>query len=150
MPLDQSFIGAVSEPVVYEIEKGHIRLFADAIGDPNPIYRDVAAARAAGYRNIPVPPTFPTILRAGAEIRAKMNLDWRYILHGEQEFRYLGDICAGDVITARLKIADIYTKSGGSGKMDFIVQETDCTNQDGRLVMQQRSVTVYRWPKEEK
>lgn len=148
MPLDRSVVGAVSEPAVYEIEKGHVRLFADAIGDPNPIYRDAAAARAAGFRNIPIPPTFGTIFRAGAEVRAKLGLDWRRILHGEQEFQYLGDVCVGDVITARLKIADIYERSGGSGSMEFIVQETDCVNQEGRLVMRQRSVTVYRGAKE--
>ena len=32
--------------------------FADAIGDPNPVYRDRAAARAAGYPDVIAPPTF--------------------------------------------------------------------------------------------
>ena len=33
-------MGVESAPTVHELERGGIRRFADAIGDPNPIYRD--------------------------------------------------------------------------------------------------------------
>ena len=38
-------IGKVSEARTYEVERGAIRRFAEAIGDPNPLFNDEAAAR---------------------------------------------------------------------------------------------------------
>src|SRR5579871_4351679 len=32
-------VGRTAEPVTYEVERGHIRRFADAIGDDDPVYR---------------------------------------------------------------------------------------------------------------
>ena len=45
-------------PVRFEVERGRLRAFARAIGEPDPIYSDLDAARAAGHRDLPVPPTF--------------------------------------------------------------------------------------------
>src|SRR5438477_40426 len=115
--LNRKFIGTTTGPVVYEVEKGHIRRFADAIGDPDPVYRDEAVARAAGHRAIPAPPTFPTALRP-EDPRAEMNIDFRKVLHGEQEYRYEQPLYAGDVVLVTAKIADIYERSGKSGVMD--------------------------------
>ena len=60
--LDKSLIGRESEPVVHDVEKGAIRRFAEALGDPNPIYVDEEAARAAGYPALVAPPTFAAAL----------------------------------------------------------------------------------------
>ncbi|MEV4253452.1 MaoC family dehydratase N-terminal domain-containing protein, partial [Spirillospora sp. NPDC049652] len=49
MAINRDFIGRTfppSEP--YEVSRVKIREFADAIGDPSPVYRDPEAARAAG------------------------------------------------------------------------------------------------------
>ncbi len=40
------------------MERGRLRMFAAAIGETDPIYTDVEAARAAGHPDLPVPPTF--------------------------------------------------------------------------------------------
>lgn len=42
----------------FPVEAGHVMLFARAIGDNNPVYRDAAAAKAAGLAGIVAPPTF--------------------------------------------------------------------------------------------
>ena len=47
--LDRSLIGRESEPVVHDVERTAIRRFADALGDPNPLYQDEAGAKSAGY-----------------------------------------------------------------------------------------------------
>src|SRR5262245_33890332 len=82
--LDRAYIGRVSPPTTWQVERGHIRRFAEAIGDPNPIYTDESAARAAGYPRMPAPPTFAAALRPN-DVRAGMNIDMRKLLHGEQE-----------------------------------------------------------------
>ena len=51
-------IGVESEPTVVLIEKEPIRRFAEAIGDPNPLYHDEEYAKKLGYRSIIAPPGF--------------------------------------------------------------------------------------------
>ena len=73
MALDQSFVGRKYPPTEpYEVGREKIREFADAIGDPNPAYRDADAARALGHPDVIAPPTFAIVLsmRAGAQVVA--------------------------------------------------------------------------------
>jgi acyl dehydratase len=141
-PLRQH-IGRTSAPRTIEIEKGHIARFAEAVGDPNPIYQDETAARSAGHPRIPAPPTFATALRAH-DVREGLNIDWSRILHGEQEFRYERPLYAGDVLTLTQVLRDVYEKSGKSGVMDFLVLDTEAHDAAGTLVYTARSVVVVR------
>jgi len=45
----RELVGVESEPQVWEVEKGHIRRHAEAVGDPNPLWRDEAYARKTRY-----------------------------------------------------------------------------------------------------
>ena len=51
MPLNRDFIGRTfTSKSTYEVGREKIREFADAIGDPNPAYRDICAEVARnGY-----------------------------------------------------------------------------------------------------
>ena len=63
MPLNRDFIGRrLSAEGTFEVSREHIRRFADAIGDPNPAYRDRAAAAALGHPDVIAPPTFLTTI----------------------------------------------------------------------------------------
>ena len=143
MALDKAVIGRTSAPVTLEVEKGHIRRFADAIGDPNPIYRDPAAARAAGHSRIPAPPTFPIVLRPN-DARDGLGIDMKKVLHGEQEIEYRRPLYAGDVVTVVQRIADVYEKQGKAGAMDFLVLETTATDAQGEIVYVGRSNIVVK------
>ena len=60
MGINRDYLGRtfpVTDP--YEVSRVKIAEFAGAIGDPNPVYRDRAAAQAAGYPDVIAPPTFP-------------------------------------------------------------------------------------------
>ena len=60
MPIDPSYAGRTYPATApYEVGVEKIREFADAIGDPNPAYRDRDAARALGHPDVIAPPTFP-------------------------------------------------------------------------------------------
>jgi len=50
----------------YEVSRVKIAEFADAIGDPNPVFRDRDAAQAAGYPDVIAPPTFPVVVAMAA------------------------------------------------------------------------------------
>jgi acyl dehydratase len=136
-------VGKQSQPIVYDVERGHIRRFVEAIDDPNPVYVDEAAARAAGHPRIPAPPTFATALRPN-DPRAGIDIDWRKLLHGEQEFSYRRPIYAGDRLTVIARIADAYVKEGKAGVMDMLVQETVGTDEAGEVVFTARSLAVIR------
>ena len=112
MPLDPSLAGHVSSPQAGVIEPDAIRQFADAIGDDNPVYRDEAAARAAGYANVPAQPTFVTRFRTSFA-DAGLDPEHSQVLHGEQEYSYTRPLVAGDALVARQAVANIRQASRG-------------------------------------
>lgn len=144
--IDKNHIGHEFPSFATDIEKGRLKFFAKAIGETNPIYTDEAAALNAGYKAIPAPPTYMfSVDLDGPEllpILKLLKLDLGRVLHGSQEFEYLGQIYAGDKIKQTCKIVDIYDKKGGA--LEFVVQESAYTNQHGELVGKARQTLVYR------
>lgn len=144
--LDKTKIGHEFAPFTTDIEKGRLKFFAQAIGETNPIYSDEEAAKAAGYRAIPAPPTFMfSIDLEGPDFLPMLSLldmDIGRVLHGSQDFEYFGQIFAGDKITQTSKIADIFDKKNGA--LEFVVQESSYTNQNGELVGKAQQTIVYR------
>jgi acyl dehydratase len=144
---DKSLIGRSTGVTTSEVEKGRLRFFAKAIGETDPVYFDEDAARTAGYPALPVPPTFLMCLESEgrnpqAIVEDVMGFDLGRILHAEQEFEYHRMAFAGDVLTFDTHIADVYEKKGGA--LQFVVQETRVTNQDGEHVADIRSSLVQR------
>jgi hypothetical protein len=109
------------------IERGPVRVFAQALMDPDPAYTGDAA---------PVPPTFPFVMpywgslgqggAAGLPIE-RLRGKGRAILHGEQEFVFhegrwprVGDVLVGEGV-----VSAVYEKPRSSGgKLEFYVTET--------------------------
>jgi hypothetical protein len=109
------------------IERGPVKVFAQALLDEDSVYTGEAA---------PVPPTFPFVMpywgsmgqggAAGLPIES-LRGKGRAILHGEQEFEFhdgrwphAGDTLVGDGV-----ISDVYEKErSDGGKLEFYVTET--------------------------
>ncbi|MFC9555655.1 MaoC family dehydratase N-terminal domain-containing protein [Rhodococcus sp. NPDC056960] len=146
MSLDRSVIGREFAPVSLLVTRSRLQNFAKATGQADPVYLDADAAKQAGHRDLPVPPTFVF----GIELEAPnpfafledLGVDLRTVLHGEQQFDYHQIAYAGDELTASSRITDIYEKKGGL--LEFIVKETTVTNQDGARVAVMRSATVVQ------
>jgi acyl dehydratase len=69
------------------------------------------------------------------------------LLHGEEEYDYLGAIHPGDIMTGKSKVVEMYDKEKKDkpGKfMEFTVIETEIRNQRGELVIKSRSTLVER------
>lgn len=125
-------IGVEGPAVTATVEAGHVRRFAEAIGDDNPRWQKEA------------PPTFLVAL-AGATMHLDDAEDFgKGWLNGGNRFEYIAPVMIGDVITARGHVADVYEKSGSSGEMLFIVFETQYTNQRGELVGKVRGTVIRR------
>lgn len=144
--IDKANIGREFPAHSVAVEAGRLRFFAKAIGQTDPVYLDEAAARDAGYRGLPVPPTFLFSLEVEQPDPFawfnSVGLDLARVLHGEQLFTYHAPACAGDVLTFASRISDVYDKKGGA--LDFVVKETRVTNQDGVHVADLKAVIVQR------
>jgi acyl dehydratase len=144
--IDRKFIGHELPPHTAQVEAGRLRLFAKAIGETDPLFTDEAAARTAGHRSLPALPTFVFCLDMDVPdpfgYLAEMGVPLQNILHGEQQFSYHAPIYAGDLLSFRSRIADIYAKKGGA--LEFIVKQTRVENQIGALVAELRAVVVVR------
>jgi acyl dehydratase len=136
-------IGMQSEARIVEVERGAIRRFAEAIGDPNPLFNDEASVRKTRFGGMVAPPTFCRSLGAAIP-EIKINMAEFRGLDGGSEWEYLEPIRPGDRISVVSKIADIRESAGRLGPMVFITVETSYTNQFNQLCALQRS-TVIRY-----
>lgn len=155
------YIGTESEPIVYSIDKGAIKFFADSIMNPDPLYWDDDYARTTKHGGIIAPPTFyggATSLRnvkAGdartvSSTNIPMPPGWVGMNAGD-DFHLLAPVGPGDTLTSREKLIDAYEKEGRSGHLIFVVVEKTLTNQHGQVTLVRRVTSVFRAtkPKEE-
>jgi acyl dehydratase len=130
MPLNREFIGReYASDDTYEVSREMIRKFADAIGDANPGYRDVEAAKALGHPDVIAPPTFLTVLGfrlgVGPVGDSDLGLNYALVVHGEQRYVHHRPVRAGDVLTATSVVEDI--RDAGRNELMTIRQEIRTT-----------------------
>ncbi|WP_214106657.1 MaoC family dehydratase N-terminal domain-containing protein [Acrocarpospora catenulata] len=127
------------------VERGRLRFFAQSIGETDPIYIDVDAARAVGHPDLPVPPTFMFSLSLEAPAPfgylEELGVDLRTVLHGEQRFDYATLSFAGDTLALSERIAEVTSKRGGA--MEFLTKETVITR-GNEYIARATSVVVVR------
>lgn len=145
MPASKDFVGRTfpaTEP--YEVSRVKIAEFADAIGDPNPVYRDRDAAVAAGYPDVIAPPTFPivvTMASSGAVVADPgLGINYAMVVHGEQRFEYSRPLRAGDVVTAQSTIESIRE----AGRNVMMTTRTELRTVGGEHVVTAFSTLVER------
>ena len=130
--VDPALVGAASDPVVFEVERGAIVKLAEAIGDPHPDYREGAAA----------PPTFPTTFRMA--IPGLADIDPARFLHGEQEYVYERPIRAGERITCVARIGNVTEKETKVGTATFVIAEVEGRDDAGEPVFTGRATLLVR------
>lgn len=129
--------------VRFTITPEEVAAFADAIGDPSPVYRDETAARDAGYEGIIAPPTFSMRMQIGFahEITAAEGIPWAAILHGDQEYEQLAPLVAGRPYDARAFEVGLR----GRPPTRFLAIETDISDpQTGEVVQRSRTTLIVR------
>lgn len=143
--VDRSKIGHEWPPYTIDVERGKIAEFARAIKTDDPVYRDIEAARAAGYADLPAPPTFSAVAAHWSprvSVEQDLGVDLKRVLAGGAEWEYLGEIVAGETLTVRSRIADIVDKSGSRGPMTLVVMENSFRNAGGEEVLRVRSTMI--------
>lgn len=145
MPLNKTLVGReFPASDSYEVTASSIAEFADAIGDPNPVFRDEGAATAAGHSGVIAPPTYLTKLTflysPQIVLDPELGLNYALVVHGEQEFELLRPIRAGDTLVGRPRIASITAR----GRNEFLVTEASIETAEGEQVAIARSTIVSR------
>jgi hypothetical protein len=147
MPIDRKrFLGYELPDHIATVDQWRLAFFAKAIAETDPVYSNLAAAKAAGHPSIPLMPTFIFCLEQGRpdgyKLIQDMGVDISRILHGEQQFSFHKPVYAGDTLTFKTKITDIYDKKGGA--LEFFVRSTTVTNQNGDHIADSRGTVVVR------
>jgi acyl dehydratase len=147
--LDQAIKGKRLADFFYLIDRSKIKEMAEAIGDPNPLYREAVAAQEAGYANIIAPPTFGTTINLCGgpgfhELCEGLGADPLRVLHAEQEYEYFKIISPGDMLRVTIDVADIFSKDGRMGTMQFALLETTVVDQQGEKVLVGRSTILEK------
>ena len=144
MAIPASAVGTVLAPIVSTVERGRLRFFAEAIGESDPLYTDLDAARAAGHPDLPVPPTFLFGLQLEAPEPfgwlTDLGIDLRFILHGTQRFEYAQLAYAGDELEVQPRISDVFDKRGGA--LEFIVLDNEVTRRGEHIATLSQTIVV--------
>jgi len=146
MAIDLSLVGKRYPAMTYEVGREKIREFADAIGDPNPAYRDADAARALGHPDVVAPPTFAVVATRGPQIAViddrELGLDFSRVVHGDQRFVHHRPIVAGDRLTVVASIDSARSVAGN----DIVTIRSDISGADGEPVAVVTATLVSRAP----
>ena len=145
MPLNPEFAGR-SYPAgeAYMVGREKLREFATAIGDHNPIFHSVVAARELGYPDVIAPPTFGSVMSSQAMnaviFDPELGLDYSKVVHGEQRFTYSRPIVAGDSLLTAVTIDNIRSAAGN----DLISVRADISTESGEHVVTTFATIVAR------
>jgi hypothetical protein len=119
-------------PEVYEIEKGMLKKFAEAIDDPNPRWLNET------------PPTFPAALVPTQLLHKLFNADMplKRLLNGTSELEYIIPIRAGDIISVTARLTRLRQVAGAEGPTLFMFTEMTYTNQRGEVVVKGKNTYI--------
>jgi hypothetical protein len=128
----QRLVNVEFEPEVYEIEKGMLTRFAEAIEDPDPRWLSEA------------PPTFAAALVPKKLLNKLFNADipLKRLLNGSSELEYLQPIKAGDTIAVTARLTRLRQVAGAAGPTLFMFTEMTYTNQRGEVVIKGKNTYI--------
>jgi len=134
MAINTQAVGKTYPPVDYAVGREKIREYAAAVGETDPLYHDLDAARAAGHADLVAPPMFAVVYAARAIAPAifdsEVGINFALMVHGAQEFQWGPLVIAGDEITTTTTVKRIEDRGG----MGFYVFESVSLNQRAQTV----------------
>jgi acyl dehydratase len=141
---DRSLLGVEHFIGSFHVTREMILEFSKSTGETNPLYIDEEKAKASVHGDLIAPPTFCNLFIAGF-MRPDIKLKYGDMgLFASQTVENHAPIKPGDTLEAKMKLKEVYAKTGRSGKMVFAVWETCVTNQTGATVALVRDSFVRR------
>jgi acyl dehydratase len=144
MALNVELVGKQYPPQAYEVGREKVREFATAVGDSNPAYHDVDAAKALGHDDLVAPPTFAVVVTRGPQIAViddpDLGLDFSRVVHGDQKFQFTRPIVAGEVLHTIASVHSARTMAGN----DILTIRSDVADDAGAPVVSVFATLVAR------
>jgi acyl dehydratase len=140
----KKMIGMETEPVTLDVERGDIRLFAQAIGDPNPLFNDEQEARQTRFGGMIASPTFPRLLMGRQLPRPEFANPPKRLLDAGSDWEFFHPIRPGDRIKVTTRLADLRETESRLGTMLVQVIEARYVNQFDELCTIQR-MTLFMY-----
>jgi hypothetical protein len=155
------------------IDAAPVMILARTLDDPNPVYASETAAAAAGFANVPAPPTFTFVMtHSGAfpdlqqpggtrslfdgaaaaggtraerdgEAHADATMRTGLYLHGEQHFTYHRQPLVGDVLEGRMRVSLPMARQARRGPMEVTFFQTEWRDTDGAPVVTEQIVSLF-------
>lgn len=133
-------VGKKSEKIKNIIERGLVKRFAEAIGDPHPIYIDQQAGKASRFGGNIAPPTIPRTFDYG--VVEGLNLPKKGLIHGEQTYHYNRPLLVGEEVYCYMELKDYYEKTGKNGLMSFLVVKRYGEDKEGNVIFTEGSTII--------
>jgi acyl dehydratase len=133
-------IGKRSDKVKNIVERGAVKKFAEAIGDPHPIFIDEEVGRQSRYKSNIAPPTFPRVFDYG--VIHGLSLPNKGLIHGEQIYHYERPLIVGEEIYCHSEVKNYYEKEGKNGKMGFLVLQAYGEDLEGNTIFTAEQVAI--------
>ncbi len=139
----------------YDVTKKDIKRFAQAIGESDPIHFDEDYATSSKYGCIIAPPLFCQMFTFedvpadqlpidGSPVEIDVPVPAQRTVGGASSYEIFQRVKVGDQITAKSTLRDVFTKEGKSGRLFFIVVETEFSNQRNELVAKETATYIKR------
>jgi acyl dehydratase len=142
-PAMKDLLGVESAPVTFDVEKGHVRRFAEAVGDLNPLYIDEGEASKTRYGSIIAAPTFfRSMLVEPPDIDIAKETGMENKLDGGSEWEFFESVRPGDRISATARFSDFTAREGRMGTMLYVSVDNTYRNQLGATVATQRMTRI--------
>jgi hypothetical protein len=143
------------------VDAAPVMILARVLDDPNPVYSSEVAAAAAGFANIPVPPTFTFVMThsgafpdlqpsggTGSLYGATSGPDAGFsrpglYLHGEQHFTYHRQPLVGDMLEGRMRVSKPVSRLARRGPMEVTFFQTEWRDPDGAAVVTEQIVSLF-------
>ena len=145
----EAMVGDPWPPVVHEVDRAGIRMWATAVGIDDLVYHDEGVARERGFERLPAPPGFLGVPRRlpgqadpGPPIRG-LNPKLRRSLNGGTEYQLLRPVLAGDELLATTSIVELKERVGSIGPMLLITRETTFRRDDEVVAILRATVINY-------
>lgn len=148
--IDVNIAGRELGEVTFPVERSKLAELARAFGDHDPVWHEPGAARAAGFADVPTPPTVTVLTehwREGGVLAmvAAIGADPSRVLHGEATWEYHVPVRLGDILTARQTVRDVASREGKrGGTMTMVTIDTTFTNQRGELAVVRTDTLIER------
>ncbi|GMN98870.1 MaoC family dehydratase N-terminal domain-containing protein [Parageobacillus thermoglucosidasius] len=134
------YIGKCSNKVKNVVERGAVKKFAEAIGDPHPIYWDEETGKMSRYKTNIAPPTFPRVFDYG--VIEGLKLPSKGLIHGEQRFHYERPLYVGEELYCYSKVEDYYEKQSSMGELGFLIITNYGEDPSGNVIFTSTSTII--------